>query len=92
MMTLALRRELRADVYERHVEKLRLVDSHHFRLGGHEEHRGRIVYRRGRYGVVVVADYVLLGIARVYGGLVNLYALLGKPRPLQAAYEFFGFS
>ena len=81
--------QLVAHVHQPGVEKLRLVNAHHIDLGGEQQDAGRRVNGCRRDGMAVVRHHRLFRIARVDGRFVDFHALMGKLRPLQAAYQFF---
>ncbi len=80
-------RQLVADIDNAHIEKLRLVDTHHLDIIRQKQDILAGIDRRGTNGVMVVADHILLRITHINGRLENLYLLLGKLRTLHTANQ-----
>ena len=80
--------ELVAYVGKAIVEKLCLVDAHNVDIAAEKEYLGRRIDRCRRYHVMVVADNIVLTVARVDHGLVNLNTLARKLGTLHTADKF----
>ena len=85
-------RQLFANLHNTHIEELRLVDTYYVDIIDHQQDVLAAIHRCGLDHIAVVRDYILVAIAHIDSGFVDLYPQFGKLRAFHTPDEFLGLA
>ena len=88
----ALIRQLVAHIHDMLVKELCFVNAYHIVVLRHEQYAGTGVYRCAGDAVALVADYILVAVSGVQGGLEYLHLLSCKHGAFHASDQFLGLA